>query len=953
MSGLAPPDIGIAGLFERAWELERLTGLLEPASRGSGVVAVVEGPAGIGKSGVLTAVRGQARAQGFAVITARGSEFEAGMAFGVARQLFEPMLRAASPAELRRLLAGVAKVAPRALGAETGEAPADSFAAIHSLYWLCANRVDSGPVMVVVDDVQWSDEPSLAWLGYLARRAADLRLALLLGLRSGDPGGDRDELAQVLGDELVVRIPLGPMSATGVDGIVRAQFDDVAEPEFCAACLALTHGNPLFVRELLTAAVGEGLSGRASSVADLRRIAPAAVGPSVLARLGRMGSDALALARAVAVLGAGVEVGTAAELAGLDPELAELTADRLAATQIFAPVRPLEFFHPLISAAVREDLAPGARRLAHRRAATLLDAQGPAARVAAHLLACGPAGDGWVVERLRNAAVEALDRGAPEIAATYLRRALAERSEGEDHARLLLLLGTAEWRAGEPDAIVTLEQALAAAASDENILFGVCSVLVQAYYVSDQAERSIDVLERALAVAGDGNPDLALRFEAGIVGVGMMNDRTARAALDRAEGLRDRLIALPDAPVHLLATLSVCAVRANRIAEAEALAERALACRPYPPPMELCNILISTLTLIECYDAAGRLCRDLLVAARGRSALQEMVGISAARASALLDCGALSDAAADANWALERADGVRRVHATIEVVRVLIERDDIDQAAAVLGQVADPEGSGSVEAARLLWVRGRLRSAQGRLQESLEDFTECGQRCDRLGIVTQASWPWRSEAALVHAALGNREHALRLARRDLDLARGFARPRTLGVSLRAYGLVERGEAGLELLSEAVEALQGSDGRLELARALTDHGAALRRAGRRARARAQLEAGLDLAYHLGARRIANQARAELIAAGAKPRRDATTGRDALTAGELRVARLAAEGMSNREIAQALFISLMTAKAHLHRVYRKLGITSRGQLAAAFAGRAGDMSEGQDRAARIIS
>jgi DNA-binding CsgD family transcriptional regulator len=155
------------------------------------------------------------------------------------------------------------------------------------------------------------------------------------------------------------------------------------------------------------------------------------------------------------------------------------------------------------------------------------------------------------------------------------------------------------------------------------------------------------------------------------------------------------------------------------------------------------------------------------------------------------------------------------------------------------------------------------------------------------------------------------------------------------MSLRASGLIEGAETGLGLLTGAVETLERSQSPLELARALTDHGAALRRAGRRVQARTELERGLDLAHHLGARRIANQARGELTAAGAKPRRDAITGRDALTAGELRVARLAADGLTNRAIAQALFITTKTAKAHLSSVYRKLDITRRGQLTNALA------------------
>ena len=297
---------------------------------------------------------------------------------------------------------------------EAGEPPTDQFAAIHGLFWLCANRVERGPLVVVVDDVQWVDDPSLGWLGYLARRAGDLAVLLVVGLRSGDPGGERAELVS-LAAGASERIALGPLTATAVGVIVRGQLDEDADKEFCSACDELTRGNPLFVRELLAAAGEQGLTGRGGSVEALRRIAPSAVGTSVLARLGRLGEDVVALARAVAVLDAGAEVALAARLAELDPVVAELAADRLAVAQILAPVRPLQFFHPLIGAAVREDIGPGARRLAHRRAAALIegDREGSIARVAARLLACGPAGDTWVVERLADAAREALEGGRP------------------------------------------------------------------------------------------------------------------------------------------------------------------------------------------------------------------------------------------------------------------------------------------------------------------------------------------------------------------------------------------------------------------------------------------------------------------------------------------------------------------------------------------------------------
>jgi DNA-binding CsgD family transcriptional regulator len=940
-------------LLERDAELARIDGLLAQASIGVGAVVVVEGAAGIGKSELLAAVRAGAQSRGFGVLRARGSEFEAEIAFGAARQLFEPMLRAASPAQRRRLLEGVARVGARALGVVAGEPPADRFAAIHGLFWLCANLAERGPVVVVVDDVQWVDDPSLAWLGYLARRAGDLAVLLVLGLRSGDPGGERGELERLVGDGGVDRIVLGSLSAAAVEGIVRARLDADADEAFCAGCWELTGGNPLFVRELLAAARGEGLPARGESVPALQRVAPAAVGTSVLARLGRMGAEAVALARAVAVLDAGAEVVLAAQLAGLDPVVAELTADRLAAAQIFAPARPLEFFHPLIGAAVREDIAPGARRVAHRRAAALLEdeGEGSLARVAAHLLECGPAGDCWVLQRLRGAAREALERGAPEIARRYVRRALAEPPARGERAALLLMLGTAEWRAGQPDAIAHLEQALAAAGKDLGTLIGASTVLALAHNVTDRGERAVEVLEQALAAVSDTDAALALTAEAGIVLVGLVNERTAPGALRRAEGLRGRLRTLANPPVHVLVMLASYAARTNRAAEARELAERALACEPYPPPLEICNVLLVALTFVECYDALQRLCEDLLATARRHGAMQETIGFSLSRASASCDRGALADAEADARWALERAEGVRRMHAVSEVIRVLIERDDLDQAEHELDQLADPCASRSSEVVRFLIARGRLHGARGRLREALGDFLESGQRSERLGLSVLSAVPWRAEAALIYSALGDTAEAHRLAGEQLELARAFGRPRTLGISLRACGLVEGGETGLELLGEAVKTLEGSQSPLEFARALSDYGAALRRAGRRVQARTELERALDLAHRCGARRIANQARAELIAAGAKPRRDAITGRDALTASELRVARLAADGLTNRDIAQALFITTKTAKAHLSRVYRKLEITRRGQLATALTGHLGDSHEHPSLASTI--
>jgi DNA-binding CsgD family transcriptional regulator len=253
-----------------------------------------------------------------------------------------------------------------------------------------------------------------------------------------------------------------------------------------------------------------------------------------------------------------------------------------------------------------------------------------------------------------------------------------------------------------------------------------------------------------------------------------------------------------------------------------------------------------------------------------------------------------------------------------------------------------------------LYGRARLEAQQGKHREALDTLLECGQLVKAMNLANPAAaLPWRSEAALLAARLGEPARAAELVAEELRLARAFGAPRALGVALRAAGLIDGGKHGLEQLAQAIRVLDGSGTNVELARALTDYGAALRRSGQRIQARTELERALDLAHHLGARLIASQARAQLTAAGAKPRRDAITGRDALTAAELRVARLAAEGLTNRDIAQALFITTRTAKVHLGRVYRKLDITRRSQLAGALTGLLDDGREHPSASATAIS
>lgn len=194
---------------------------------------------------------------------------------------------------------------------------------------------------------------------------------------------------------------------------------------------------------------------------------------------------------------------------------------------------------------------------------------------------------------------------------------------------------------------------------------------------------------------------------------------------------------------------------------------------------------------------------------------------------------------------------------------------------------------------------------------------------------------WRSLAAIEHHALGEPTQAIALAREEVELARAWGAPRTLGRALRILGLIEGGDAGITLIREAVSVLAESPAQLEHAYALANLGAALRRANQRAEARDHLRQALQLAQRAGATLLAERAHEELIATGARPRRVELSGAAALTPSERRTAAMAAEGMSNREIAQALFVTPKTIEMHLSNAYRKLDIQSRSQLARAMA------------------
>jgi DNA-binding CsgD family transcriptional regulator len=938
-------------LLERGDQLDRLEAALAAARQGEGRLVVVEAAAGMGKTALLHELRARAEAAGMRVLRARGAELEQEFAYGIVRQLLEPPLVAARPEERADLLAGAAGLAAERLGfagtTPGGEAdgvgrPDAAFAVLHGLYWLCANLATRRPLVLAVDDAHWADASSLRFLGFLQTRLEELPVALVIATRPELHGPARDVLQALAAEPAATVLEPRPLSAEAVARLVEDGLGEPADPIFADACVRATRGTPFLVRQLLVALREDGVPPVAASAPHVAELGARTVGRWILVRLGRLDPAAGRLARAVAVLER-AELTEAAGLAGLDPHAAVAAADELEVAGILEHARPLTFAHPIVRAAVYGELSGAERAAAHRRAAELLYADASAAeRAAEHLLATEPAGDPWVVDRLAAAARVAVASGAPDSAVTYLRRALAEPPPPEARGARLLELGLAEVSAGRRDAERHLRAALDALPPAPHRVTAAISLA----FVLSRAQRSpeaVEVLRRVVGELGESHPAVTPMLELAAAGMGMIHEGSAPAAQPRLEAIRLAADRERPAPRELLAVAAVWACLRNEPADtAAALADRALRAgpRPVPAPTDLPWFLQANITLLWTDRfAAARTALDAgLVEARATGDGVLLAAGYAHRSLLFLRLGDFAAAETDARAAMEITGAppeLYRLMATAGLAESLLELADLDGAEVAIAARGSAVDGGTVFAALLRHVRGRVHLARRRYDDALRDFTAAGAVLRGCRAVTPAIAPWRSEAALVHLALGELDAAAELAAEELALARAFGAPRALGIALRGAGTVLEGREGEALLREALDVLADAHVPIALAKTQLELGARLRRSNRRAEARRLLRLSLDTAHRLGANLLADRAETELRATGAKPRRAVLTGVDALTASELRVAELAAQGLTNREIAQALFVTARTVEGHLTQAFRKLDVPSREALAAMLA------------------
>ncbi len=532
-----------------------------------------------------------------------------------------------------------------------------------------------------------------------------------------------------------------------------------------------------------------------------------------------------------------------------------------------------------------------------------------------------------------------------------LRRALEEAPS----RAIQLELGAAEAAARMPEAAGRMEEALRLSTSPAERANATLGLSMVRFLAAD-LPAAVAACETMLATPGELDRELRLGLEFQAAATRMVGGLPSAETFGRMLALEPEVSrgeTAAERSLLALIALVFAATTARTGDQVAALAEAAwgdgrllVEVRSQHPALEAPATAIAMMAAATAMALSGRLTRAIEVwnagVAEGRTRSSMLLYSSSlgTRASAREWKGDLSGAEADAATALPMLpadDPIIRPSALSALVDVHIEHGALEQAAELVRD-AWPTGAlpSSLSMSQALASRGRLALRMGDPRTALRDLEEAGSRALALFYINPMALMWRSYAALAAARVGEHDRAIELVGEELEIARRFGAPEPIGEALRVRALLATGSDMVELSREAADVLAGSELRLAHARALIDLGAALRRGGHRRDSREPLREGLDLANRCGSVIETDRAMDELRAAGSRPRRPAVRGVDSLSAQERRVAAMATEGLSNREIAEALFLTRRTVEMHLTGAYRKLDVAGRGELPAALAG-----------------
>jgi DNA-binding CsgD family transcriptional regulator len=880
-----------AELVDRANVTQALDALLRDPRHGRGAALWVDGGPGSGRTAVVELALARARAVGFDTRVAQGGG-----------ESCEPIVAAvlAAPREGRGQ-----QLEPRDFDG-----------------WVGALRSSpgDGPVLLAVDDVHRTDTPSMHQLTALVTRLPQLPVALLL---AGRRLNGETELTALLHHPAIERVPLTRLEVGATRALLR-RTHAAPSPAFVAACHRVSGGVPALMVWLGNAIRDAGIATDEEGTAQL---AAATLESLPLDEVRRWVATHLAppvlhIAEAAAVLGDAASIEELCALVELQAEDVLPALDTLIDADLLMPSARIRFRAPLLAAALHQGVPFGRRSQLHARAARLLHDRGRGAEaVGDHLLATIGTGEDWVVDRLRAAATEACSDRRYVAAARYLGRAIDEPPPRERRGQLRSELAAATLAAGSPDALMRAEDAVATACPVTRA--SALQLAAWAHYLVGDLDGAVDRLEE---VAGRVAPDNPLHDELALLRALVVRWLGA----GRATGGRFNPTSSAFGDPLLRVLSDVLAGRDLRRGQQVALS--ALKADPTPDatgPRHEAAILV-LLASGGAAAAATALTRHL-----ERSADPARRGWwLAARAEARWRCGKFEGALDDARAATAGAAAAPLppyvLAARCWAALALLELDQLDEAETALGRT--PVDLGSM-VARWEAVRGRLAVARGETDAALAAFTRCEQV-----VLAPGSWDeatpihWRPFGALAAAAAGQIERAQAWLDVESTRARRSGDPTRIGVASWARGrLAADPEERIRLLADACEQLSAfPPPSLDATQAVLELGAELRRQGHSSLARTQLRGALDQAHRWGFARLRRIAHEELLAAGARPRREALTGPCALTPSEMRVARLAASGRSNGEIASLLGVSRKTVEWHLGHVYLKLGVARRTEL-----------------------
>ncbi|WP_405088072.1 AAA family ATPase [Microbispora sp. NBC_01389] len=911
-------------VLHRDFELDTIRGAISSLSAGQPAVIVIAGPRGVGKTTLLQAALTGRPDLGSALM-ARGHPAERDFPFGVVRQLFDPLIGGT---------ANRPSVEPGALtlpGSGFGPPSAGLVAPdlLQSLYGATRSMTRAQPLIIAVDDVHCADPQSVQWCSYIARRLDGLPILMVLTVESDDLAG-RDIIRDI--DALpyahVLRpAPLCPACArrlleTALGGPVDAGVAD--------SCHRLVQGNPLLLCRHADRLAAAGVRPGEAELSQVLKIGAASMTETVAGWLADRDPASLNLLRSLAIVAPDDGLEIAAMLSGFGQLVAEEAGETLRRTGLLVGKPADCFAHPHVQHTILAGMDPADREDLHRRAASLLYRLGaPVNRSARHLMSAGATGDPWSVTVLREAAGEAAAEHSWDRATRYLHRALAESGDADAVLDVTGELGAVEMHRDLPACLRHLRTVAGRVrASPANLpaIAPFADVVVTANS-SEASGIFADALQTAVEATPAGATNLMLILVAQILLSGPLG------AVPRAlRELGGSPAPVTSAAREFLSSLAlVTGARGRNMNRTLTLARRCSNGKGVVPLGAVLPLIWSDRT-----DEASYLSERVVTEARTAGSDTRLVLSLLVRSEVRYQLGSLNGSLHDARDAIRYASDAHtdgfRVAAVASSARAHVELGELDAAESLLASV-DPYGDWHpLISGYAMDCLGRLHLARGRARDGLRVLLECGRRLTSSGIANPACVPWGTNAVLAYVLFGERASARIVAEQELELAHAWGSPTTIARALSTGSVAYEGTTRLKMLHEAVDLLHNGASRLEYTRVLVRLGITLLQTGDDQKARDTLAAGLRLADDCGAVRLAGLAEKHLTATGTRSPRVRQDSEHPLTTGERRVTDLVLRGMSNLEVATALSISKRTVDTHLARIYRKLGIHSRAELAA---------------------